>query len=1451
MQFTTGRLSDEQAKPIEQHVQSCPHCLEALGTLKVDDTLIGNLHAAGTDPDPRESAVVDGLIGQLRQLPTNAPSVAEEATLPPPAPIEELAAESTSELYHFLAPPQESDELGRLGPYRVLKVLGAGGMGVVFQAEDIHLQRLVALKVMNPSLAASPAGRRRFLLEARATAAIEHDHIVTIHQVGEDRGVPFFAMQFLRGESLDDRLKRVGHLPPDEVLRIGREVAEGLAAAHARGLIHRDIKPANVWLEAGKDRVKILDFGLVRAAGGEGHLTKPGTIVGTPEYIPPEQIRGDTVDHRGDLFSLGCMLYRMGTGRLPFTGNDAVVILMAIATEEPPPPQTVNPEISLPLSNLILRLLTKDPAGRPATAQALAQTLEAMASGQGQTVSSAPATPESASNPFAQIGSVAEQTVRVPHGRKPIAGGSARRWRLALATAVVLSCLAVAGLLLGPAIFRVSTDYGELVIEPEDSQVAVLLKKPGVVTIEDRGRKLSYDLSAKPGKLRTGDYGLIVSNPELGLEFETRTFTILRDKRVLVRAWINRKSAPEPPGEPPDRKAERIVATGKQTLSADEAVTDFDVLLDADLSTYLAWTKRIDGQGLRATALSVHTLAGAPQVAAIALKTEESAEWWTLVDQDRDDYVVRSRKMESEDWRQFTGTAYPVGAGMRYASLWVKDSLRPWQSKFDLSESAYLERKKNLKAQGFRLVSLAISREQGERRFLDHWVPSGGLDWEEQHNLTAERLRTVLAECRGRKWRPEFLRAYEDSPDLRFLVILVENRGDVAWTAELDLSTTAYKQELETQKARHLRPLCLSGYALNGETRYAGVWIKNARDADSAQRPRMESAARWSLVYGADQPTFERWLAHVRASGYRPVSVNGHSLSGKPRLAAVAIRDGRDLPGEVYLDNLADFNKRLETMVAQGYWISDYTVYRNGDALACASLWMPCKLANGYYRNCINISPDAYQGGVDDAEANHAYPYRVTAFPQGSSYQLAAFFAPERPGWRAKHALTASECQAFLDGWRAQGYRPESIFVGTENGEQQFGVVIFPEKPAVDWNARLDLPPAALLHEQQEQKAHGYRPQQVVGYAARGGSRYLAVWVRDALAAPGPRTGTEVPELAAFDEVMQRFMDERSISAGGLAVMKNGKLVLSRGYGFADRQGQRPVAADAPFRLASIGKAITNAAIHKLIRDGKLRLDTKVAALLGVTPPAGQVMDPRWQQITVQHLLQHRGGWDRSRAFDPMFRSLEIAAALGKTGPATSKDIVMYMAGQPLQFAPGSATAYSNLGYCLLGRVVEKVTGRSYIEYVRTEVLAPLGIKSITLGHSLPTDRAPGEPYYVEASQSRNVIRPESKEPVPEPDGGFYLEAMDSHGGLIGSAEDVARFLNAYSLNGQPRTPTTSKGCFFGRLPGTFAVALQRPDDVQIVALFNQSSDPSGLDYHKIQSMLDKAATSIKTWPAH
>ena len=268
----------------------------------------------------------------------------------------------------FLAPPQTKDEIGRLGSYRVLRVLGKGGMGMVLEAEDPQLKRRVALKVMLPQYAADAKAKQRFLREAQAAAALEHDHIISIYQVSGD-GVPFLAMPLLKGESLSTRLNREGRLPIAEAIRIAAEIADGLAAAHDAGLIHRDIKPANLWLDGTRRRVKILDFGLARPVDGDdAHLTRSGVILGTPAYMSPEQARGIKVDSRADLFSLGCVLYQMCTGAMPFQGADTFALLTALAVDTPADPHTHNPDVPPELSALILHLLAKKPEDRPRTA---------------------------------------------------------------------------------------------------------------------------------------------------------------------------------------------------------------------------------------------------------------------------------------------------------------------------------------------------------------------------------------------------------------------------------------------------------------------------------------------------------------------------------------------------------------------------------------------------------------------------------------------------------------------------------------------------------------------------------------------------------------------------------------------------------------------------------------------------------------------------------------------------------------------------------------------------------------------------------------------------------------------------------------------------------------------------------------------------------------------------
>ena len=295
-----------------------------------------------------------------------------------------VVAPGVDHVQQVLAPPHGPGELGWLAHFRVLKLLGQGGMGMVFHAEDSKLKRAVALKVIRPDRS-NDTHRKRLLREARACARVEvTDHIVTIYDVGEEKGIPFIAMQYLKGMPLSQWLIKQGRrLALRDVLRIGREVASGLAVAHSHGLIHRDIKPANLWLEAPSGRVKILDFGLARPVEEDDsdEITQVGHVVGTPGYLAPEQVDGGDITAQTDLFSLGCVLYELATGETPFPGKGALARLKALVTRKPRPAIQANPDLPEALSDLLEKLMDLNPANRPESASAVVAILQKIEAG--------------------------------------------------------------------------------------------------------------------------------------------------------------------------------------------------------------------------------------------------------------------------------------------------------------------------------------------------------------------------------------------------------------------------------------------------------------------------------------------------------------------------------------------------------------------------------------------------------------------------------------------------------------------------------------------------------------------------------------------------------------------------------------------------------------------------------------------------------------------------------------------------------------------------------------------------------------------------------------------------------------------------------------------------------------------------------------------------------------
>jgi serine/threonine protein kinase len=464
--------------------------------------------------------------------------------------------------WEFLTPPQTPDEIGRLGCYRALKVIGTGGMGVVFKAEDVLLKRIVALKAMLPSVVKNASAKDRFFREARAVAALHHDHVVRIYQVGEDKGTPFLAMEFLLGESLDCLLGRVGTLSVLDALRIAQEVAQGLAAAHDCGLVHRDIKPANIWLEkrpvndnslsfglsktdraAALGRVKILDFGLAHTLGDGPRLTQTGMIVGTPAYMPPEQADGKTIDRRSDLYSLGVVLYRMVTGQVPFKGNSPLAVIAALAVQTPTAPSSLNPKIPNALNDLILRLISKEPATRPSCAREVYRLL-------GRIETSNAKSPSTMGVPRKALASERQSTIYPSNARTRSARtsfGDAESGVRAMPVRKTFSLFALIGVFAGVIVTLGALVVGVFAFFPkdtgmgEDSGMGEVLVESDDLGFQFRFDKVGPTVSggaktSVPLKAGVHQLALIFAESEVFVD----NFAIARDKRITVKAELTK-----------------------------------------------------------------------------------------------------------------------------------------------------------------------------------------------------------------------------------------------------------------------------------------------------------------------------------------------------------------------------------------------------------------------------------------------------------------------------------------------------------------------------------------------------------------------------------------------------------------------------------------------------------------------------------------------------------------------------------------------------------------------------------------------------------------------------------------------------------------------------------------------------------------------------------------------
>lgn len=511
---------------LASHVDTCIECQKELDQLTAGSRLL---------PLIRPEAVEDGPHFRVTAGPD------DHATLAGPAGPASPASLSGGPEF----PP------GTLGNYHILRKLGEGGMGLVYEAEDSVLKRRVALKLMKPAAAANPDYRARFLREAQAAARVAHDHICPIYQVGESAGTPFLAMPLLQGETLDQRMAR-GPLEPEMALQIMLQTAEGLAAAHEAGLIHRDVKPSNIWLEArpnGEFRVRLLDFGLARCEAEEAVITMTGTIMGTPAYMAPEQARGDSVDHRADVFSLGAVAWEMFTGTRAFPGKSAVDVLSRVLNHEP---ELLGTRISgLPesISRIVEQLLRKDPAARTTSARILiAQIRNSIDALPPRDAAAGPGAPSAARS-----------------GRPSTEGHTARR-RMSL----VLACAGLIGLAVWLGILVLRTPNGTLVVEFDDS--ADIRVREGRLQIHDERGELRYTLSpgTKRQPMAAGVYQVHVLGAD-GLAVDTERFELKRGETVVVRVAARPESGDLPAVSASDSAPAKpaVVFPGRPILSDD------------------------------------------------------------------------------------------------------------------------------------------------------------------------------------------------------------------------------------------------------------------------------------------------------------------------------------------------------------------------------------------------------------------------------------------------------------------------------------------------------------------------------------------------------------------------------------------------------------------------------------------------------------------------------------------------------------------------------------------------------------------------------------------------------------------------------------------------------------------------------------------------------------------
>ena len=535
--FLAGELTGEEQTAFELHLDDCDDCRRRL--------------EAAAARDDVWSGVRDALLGEQ----------------PSPGDLSlDSAADGDASFRHetvlkLLAPTDDDRMIGRLGTYEIAGVVGSGGMGVVLKAFDAALNRYVAIKALAPHLAGSGAARKRFSREARAAAAVVHENVIEIHGVAEAQGLPYLVMPYVRGPSLQRRLDDEGPLTLAGILRIGTQVAAGLAAAHAQGLVHRDVKPGNILLADGVERVKLTDFGLARAAD-DAALTRTGVIAGTPQYMSPEQARGESVDRRSDLFSLGAVLYAMCTGRAPFRAETSYGVLRRITDDEPRPIREINPDIPEWLCRIVDKLMSKQAGDRFESAGEVAELLEGCLAH----VQQPTAVPLPRSRVF-------DEPPRGGSSRKPGAPRPASLFRRSRVFRLLTAAAFAFALVFAGVIVVLELDKGTVTINCEADDVPVRIMQG-----EDVVDKLTVGRDGTSVRIAAGHYRVQLSAETDRLVVKDGTFTLTRGKERVVTIERAEKNDAGAASARPSETSERSI---NRPLNGEQVAGEHVSILDA------------------------------------------------------------------------------------------------------------------------------------------------------------------------------------------------------------------------------------------------------------------------------------------------------------------------------------------------------------------------------------------------------------------------------------------------------------------------------------------------------------------------------------------------------------------------------------------------------------------------------------------------------------------------------------------------------------------------------------------------------------------------------------------------------------------------------------------------------------------------------------------------------